>query len=572
MSNNHTRPTTNHDIPTKVVRRLWFRSANVTQETLMPTDKGRQIGLIYALYRVFIAIFLASNSYVWQRLQSLKILEESQIHTILPATFEQAILGAYIPLSILMLWLLRTYKRHLRLQLMAGFLLDIAILTLFLYGDYAKDLQISLLYMVVVAASFMLLRLRHAAIIAFSAILSLVFQQVYYATKSTQAFLTLSDATLLSLSLIAVGFLSWSISQRLATAESAIQHNTEEIHRLNAINEEVIKNMVNGVIVIGLAGRVLVINNAASVFLRLSYHDTNANNMERGFELERILTSKYPKFASWYRYSNDGDTYLLELPQSNDSRIDKVRITKTILPEHGQLLILEDVSREQHHAQQLKLASLGQLTASIAHEIRNPLGAISQASQILMEDADDINGELYEMIFNQTKRVNRIIEDIIQLSRQEPPKQEVLDLKEWLPDFLTQHYPNQSIATSFSKDTSIIFDPSHLEQILLNLINNALRHTKSIDATPDVHIQIDSTEQDVLINVLDNGDGVSSTDLAHLFNPFFTKSIGGTGLGLYLSQAFSEANNSRLIYLPDQQKTCFRLITTSAKHHPLTHL
>lgn len=164
------------------------------------------------------------------------------------------------------------------------------------------------------------------------------------------------------------------------------------------------------------------------------------------------------------------------------------------------------------------------------------------------------------MIFSHTKRVNRIIEDVMRLSRQEPPKQEVITIQAWLPAFLYQYYSMENIAFEDGGYHQIRFDPSQLEQIFINLINNALRHTKQIAGEPDVKIVIHTTSQEVLIDVLDNGDGVDEKGQESLFNPFFTTSKGGTGLGLYLSQAFSEANNARLIYVPNQPKTCFRLI------------
>lgn len=120
------------------------------------------------------------------------------------------------------------------------------------------------------------------------------------------------------------------------------------------------------------------------------------------------------------------------------------------------------------------------------------------------------------------------------------------------------------IGVSFHGNSQILFDPNHLEQIFINLINNALRHTHHIEGVPDVQITVNDNYYEVLIDVLDNGDGVSQENLGSLFNPFFTKSAGGTGLGLYLSQAFSEANHAKLRYLPNKPKTCFRLICISA--------
>lgn len=560
------------DAPTKLVRTLWFRSANVANETVIPGRRARQAGLIFAFYRVFIASFLLITYYFVPKTDNFPLLSGGE--PILPSALEPYLLSIYLALSFVALFLLYFWRTYPRLQLLMGFIVDVVMLTLFLYSGYAKEMQIVMLYMVVIAASFMLLRLKQAAIVAAVAVLSLVFQQVYYAAQPDAGALMLQDALLLSLCLVAVGFLSWSISQRLANAERSADASAQEILRLNAINDEVIKHLEQGIIVIAQNGRVILINDAARNLLRLSYTDTYSSDMAMSFELERVLVRKYPTLAQWYMHDHEEESFILDFPQHTDRRTQRVRIKKSNLPQHGHMLLIEDLSQEQRHAQQLKLASLGQLTASIAHEIRNPLGAISQASELLMEDADehDMNGELYKMIYNQTGRVNRIIEDVMRLSRQEPPKQLLIELRQWLPKFLDQHYADVNISTHFTGVSHIVFDPNHLEQIFVNLINNALRHTKPVAGSADVQIVIDSTEKDVLINILDNGDGVADSDQPYLFNPFFTKSVNGTGLGLYLSQAFSEANHARLVYIPNHKKTCFRLISMIADNHPTYRL
>ncbi len=261
---------------------------------------------------------------------------------------------------------------------------------------------------------------------------------------------------------------------------------------------------------------------------------------------------------------------------ANASIFGKLRVQIIPLKDDSKLVILEDLRREQASAQQLKLASLGQLTASIAHEIRNPLAAISQASQLLMEDVaeqmeDDSaltsesnaamtgNHELYEMIFSQTKRVNRIIEDILKLSRQQTATQQVLELAEWMPSFLENYFQGHDIFLRIKTKPIISFDTHQLEQILINLINNGLRYSSYSHPHAYVEIDIYCADNDVIIDILDNGNGVSAGNLELLFDPFFTTDKAGTGLGLYLSQAFCEANQARLLYIPEHEKTCFSI-------------
>lgn len=534
------------------LKKLWFATAKITDETQSSAERIRQVGLIYSLYRILIGVFLILINYTFKAHFDI----ERHEYLLVPPAIEKTTLGFYLLFGLVMLVLVY-FKQNAKNTLVVGLVVDMFILSMFLFGGAVSELQTVLLFMVVVAASFMLTNLASAVSITFIAILSLLFQQVFYAAANQNSFLTLTDAVMLSLSLIAVGFLSWSISQRLAIAESHARESLEEIKRLHAINQEVIHNMVNGVIVVAKNGRILTINDTAKHLLRLN---STSNSFESLFEIERTIAQKYYPMYLWYSQNTYQNTFDLVLPTNSTSLTEKLRLNKKPLPQHGMLIIIEDVSREESLAQRLKLASLGQLTASIAHEVRNPLGAISQASQLLMEDANDDNAELYQMIYNHTLRVNRIIEDVMRLSRQESPNQIAINLKQWLPKFLKEHYNNEAISTGFTGQATIRFDCNHLEQIFINLINNGLRHTQKINNLPDVQIDVKGHGFEVIIDILDNGTGVDDEDLGNLFNPFFTKSVGGTGLGLYLSQAFSEANHARLRYIPHKPKTCFRLI------------
>nr|MBS9780373.1 HAMP domain-containing histidine kinase [Moraxellaceae bacterium] len=256
--------------------------------------------------------------------------------------------------------------------------------------------------------------------------------------------------------------------------------------------------------------------------------------------------------------------------------MDKLRLSTTPLQNDIVLVLIEDLRREQTTAQQLKLASLGQLTASIAHEIRNPLAAISQASQLLMDEEDwgndediedkeiDPNMELYRMIFEQTKRVNRIIEDVLKLSRQAKPEQSKLDIVSWLKAFIDNYYDKHQVILHAKVTPHLYFDPNQLEQILINLVNNGLRFCRKTQAHTFVEIEVFLQKNDVILDVLDEGNGVPADKQDSLFMPFFTTDNDGTGLGLYLSQAFAEANFAQLIYVANHKKTCFRLIIPQA--------
>ncbi|WP_201554378.1 sensor histidine kinase [Psychrobacter immobilis] len=549
----------------------------------------RRLGLIYSSYRFAVSLFSLLMVY---------ITAHSDNSLSLPSFLQQTTLSFYFLLSLILLGLFYVVNQQMRRQLAFGLVLDVIILSLLLYTAGAPDLQLTMLYMVVVAASFMLLHGSQALIITLLAIIFVIYQQFFYAIANSMSLANLGDALLMSASFLAVGGLSWSISQRLVQLEKVAASHAKEVERLNVINQEVITQMVNGVIVIDKQHIVLA-NLAAHQLLSLSHtpsaslYNTSIDTKDTRNNTRSALLSNFQQQLGQQHTqlfkaclsvaAGQSRTFIYDLPAvANASIFGKLRVQIIPLKDDSKLIMLEDLRREQASAQQLKLASLGQLTASIAHEIRNPLAAISQASQLLMEDIieasvevdtadntittnisnDDMaaNHELYQMIFSQTKRVNRIIEDVLKLSRQQTANQQAIILADWMPTFLENYFQGHDVFLHVKTQPTISFDTHQLEQVLINLINNGLRYSSYAHPHAYVEIEIYCADNDVIIDILDAGRGVSTNDLEHLFNPFFTTDQAGTGLGLYLSQAFCEANQTRLLYIPEHEKTCFRLI------------
>ena len=558
------------------------------RDDTLPLPQLRRLGLIYSSYRFIVSVFFMLMVYINVR---------SDNSTLLPSFLQQTVLSFYVLLSLILLGLFYVVFKKMRRQLAFGLALDVIILSLLLYTAGAPDLQLTMLYMVVVAASFMLLHSSQALIITLLAIIFVIYQQFFYAIANSMSLANFGDALLMSASFLAVGGLSWSISQRLVQLEKVAASHAKEVERLNVINQEVITQMVNGVIVIDKQ-RIVLANLAAHQLLSVSHNlpavvqDTITYINDTPSDSRNALLSNFQQQLSKQHAQlfkaclsvavGQSRTFTYDLPAvANASVFGKLRVQITPLKDDSKLIILEDLRREQAGAQQLKLASLGQLTASIAHEIRNPLAAISQASQLLMEDVTEANAEnaahdhitnsvsqidmagnheLYKMIFSQTKRVNRIIEDVLKLSRQQKANQQSIVLSEWIPTFLENYFRGHDVFLRIETQPIISFDTHQLEQILINLINNGLRHSSYAHPHAYVEIEVYCADNDVIIDTLDGGTGVRTDDLQHLFNPFFTTDQAGTGLGLYLAQAFCEANQARLLYVPEHEKTCFRLI------------
>jgi len=228
------------------------------------------------------------------------------------------------------------------------------------------------------------------------------------------------------------------------------------------------------------------------------------------------------------------------------------------------LIFLEDTAALAQQAQQMKLAALGRLTASIAHEIRNPLGAISHAGQLLAESAHLDSGEqrLTEIIRDHSQRVNTIIENVLQLSRRGQTNPQTLAIAAWLHNFVDELIrcekltPEQLTLTIELDTLNVHIDPGHLHQVLWNLTHNALQHGGGV---LELRLGLNAAQQPCL-EVLDRGTGIAANVEGEIFEPFFTTAASGTGLGLYLARELCELNRARLSYEPRRGGgSCFRI-------------
>lgn len=224
------------------------------------------------------------------------------------------------------------------------------------------------------------------------------------------------------------------------------------------------------------------------------------------------------------------------------------------------LIFLEDTSLIAERVQQSKLAALGRLSASIAHELRNPVGAMSHAAQLLAEAPHLTEQErrLTSIITNNAARVSAIIDNVLQLSRRDSTRQERIELNAWLREFLdefrltTQTSEETLVFVPPEHDLDVRVDPSHLQQLLWNLCENALKYGRSENSNAPIEIRtgrITTTDRPFL-EVLDRGPGIDAADTERIFEPFFTSGKGGTGLGLFIARELAQCNRAVLLYEP----------------------
>jgi two-component system sensor histidine kinase PilS (NtrC family) len=233
------------------------------------------------------------------------------------------------------------------------------------------------------------------------------------------------------------------------------------------------------------------------------------------------------------------------------------------------MMMIDDEAALAEQAQRLKLASLGQLTASIAHEIRNPLGAIGHATQLLAESPGLGSGDqqLMGIIRNNVHRVNEVVENVLQLSRRDRARPITTELRRWLEPLLddfrrSHHLREDQVALAIDPpDTAVLVDPSQMGQVVAILLDNAAAHFAREPAQLRVSVEGGETAAaGRYLDVRDNGPGIAAEALDRIFEPFYSTRHHGTGLGLYIARELGETNQVRLEYFPNTGGgSCFRL-------------
>ncbi len=339
-----------------------------------------------------------------------------------------------------------------------------------------------------------------------------------------------------------------------------LRNRQTEVYTLEQINQLIIERMRTGVVVITDDEQARLMNHAAEQLLKQPEGTASLPG-----QVPHLLLDKISEWRS--------NPHQEELPftvhGSGPEVVASFSELKTPSPEADTLIFLEDRTEIQRQAQQLKLAALGRLSASIAHEIRNPLGAISHAAQLLGESQSLDRGDLRltEIIQDQSVRMNNVIENVLQMSRRTRADPITIVLDEWLAEFIEEFDAGtpdsvEIQCTITPRNTAVRVDPLHLSQVLGNLCQNGLRY--SAKKTGESKLMLiggaEPNSGGAYLEVIDFGDGVDDELVPNLFEPFYTTESLGTGLGLYLSKDLCEANDARLSYSKATTGgSCFRI-------------
>ena len=367
---------------------------------------------------------------------------------------------------------------------------------------------------------------------------------------------------------------SWAmqfLARRIRTSTELANQRATELTELQQLNELIIQRMLTGIMVLDGQDQVRMMNRSARTLI----HATSIEEAESE-TLRSVPISELSERLGDWRDHPDQRPSLFKVDGSGP----EIQVNFAALGNQNSdetLVFLEDHSQIAQRAQHLKLASLGNLTASIAHEIRNPLGAISHAAQLLAESPDltDADQKLVSISQNHCLRANDIIENILQLSRGKPSHPERIELSAWMEQFIESYKetnPQATINLTKREDRVVRFDRGQLMQVLTNLFDNGLRHSKQNVGISTLEVIIgDNDDQDrPYLLVQDEGKGITAPHIENLFEPFFTTERTGTGLGLYISRELTQANQAQLDLIQSESSgACFKL--TFSHPQRLTH-
>jgi two-component system sensor histidine kinase PilS (NtrC family) len=370
-----------------------------------------------------------------------------------------------------------------------------------------------------------------------------------------------TQAGIIGLILFAAALGGQYVGSRLRESEALAERRGLDLADLAEINEYVIQHMRSGVMVVDEHDRIRMLNSAAAESLHISP------------DARSPLTDAAPRLSNelqdWRRGQGTRPATVVS-PRGRPliPRFASIGRNRT----GGALIFLEDASAVAEQVRQMKLATLGRLTASIAHEIRNPLSAVSHANQLLAESPQIDQGDrrLTEIIGEHSARMERIVENILQLSRRDATRAEELDVTAWLKDFISEFRDRHALPAEavpldaeYRQLPRMRVDPTHLHQIVWNLSENALRHgRRGPEGVARVEYRIGplSAQGSGYLEVLDRGPGISPDIAEHIFEPFYTSDPRGTGLGLFIARELCECNRAHLSYAPRPQGgSCFRI-------------
>ncbi len=455
----------------------------------------------------------------------------------------------YLAISGLSFFTIRWERPPFIFQVFFQVTSDILAITLLMHASGGLHSGLGILLIVAIAGGSLLLARKSAILLAAVATMLLLLEQGYIVIYNLPLEESFTQAGMLGAIMFSTAAMAQFLARRVRETEALAAQRGIDLANMEQLAEYIIQRMQTGIIVVDVNRRIRLINESAWHLLGMPFSPNDRS-------LEELSPALNLQIGEWLKGSNL-PTEVIRVPSTSVQIAPRfARLGRDEAA--GTLIFLEDTAAMHQQAQQLKLASLGRLTASIAHEIRNPLGAISHAGQLLAESThlDPSEARMTQIIRDNTVRMNTVIENVLQLSRRQAAKPEDIVLASWLRNFADEFCQTYELGLDEVKleispaDLVVRFDPNQLHQIVWNLCQNGLRYTKprSDGAKLLLRSAIKEEPPTPYLEIVDFGEGISGEISDQVFEPFFTTEPKGTGLGLYIARELCEVNSARLAY------------------------
>jgi two-component system sensor histidine kinase PilS (NtrC family) len=526
--------------PAAVERRLESLEAAVPADT---SELSWRVLSVLNFFRILVASALIALFYLIARPRVLGG-ENSMLFLLVGFT--------YLMASIASIYTLSRRMPAFTIQVIGQLLVDVVAITALMHASGGIQSGLGNLLLVSVGAASLTVTTRTAAMFAALAALVVLFEQ---SLSQLQGITSASDYTatgLLGATLFVIALATQPLARRIRESEALAAQRGVDLENLAELNDYVIQNLRESIVVIDGQDRIRLMNESAAKLL-------SGGAVTVGRSLRELSPELQEHVFAWRDDPSAAQDAALSFPAHDGSTL----ITPHLAPlgrkrPAAVLIFLEDASLFAERVQQEKLAALGRLTASIAHEIRNPVGAMSHAGQLLGECATlgEQERRLTAIIHKNADRISTIVENVLQLSRRDQTRPERLTLAAWLQEFMAEFRATHELAegelivTELEPNLEVQMDPSHLHQILWNLCDNSLKYAGEQPSGCLVELRSArvSASGRPLLEVADRGPGIDEALRERIFEPFVTTTRGGTGLGLFIARQLCESNGASLRY------------------------
>jgi two-component system, NtrC family, sensor histidine kinase PilS len=464
-----------------------------------------------------------------------------------------ATVSAYFAYALLSIATVKRRWPEVNIQTMAGLCVDVAAIAALTYASGGTTSGLASLLVLPIGALSFLVQQRLALMFAAIATLAVLVQQTLTTLAAGGDGSDFAAAGIVGALIFIVTLGVGPLARNLRESEERVRQREVDVANLAELNQFIVQHLRESILVVDAHDTIRLINESAALLL-------NGASVPQGTPLGEVSPRLLYLLESWRRRSDDWHLTTMTMLASDGGTLVQPHFVSLDTSGRGPTLVfLEDTTLIVERVQQSKLAALGRLSASIAHEIRNPVGAMSHAAQLLAEAPSLSTQErrLTDIITNNGERVSTIINNVLQLSRRDTTRPERLELNAWAGEFLaefrqTSEVDERAIRFDPAGELDVRVDPSHLYQLLWNLCENALKYGRRGDNDAPVELRTGriQTSDRPFLEIVDRGPGIAQADAERIFEPFFTGSKGGTGLGLFIARELAQCNRATLIYEP----------------------